>query len=280
MLLANIDQGNGPALVLLHSYCQDKLIWEDMGIILEKEFRTIRVDLPGHGDSPCFPEHSQPSIDDYADAVIETLDFLSIERFLLVGYSLGGYIAASLCEKIPHRIMGVCMLHSSFLPETKERKDAIDQIPYYLRKVGVETMVLSTLASYMGHKTGAFSNTPLAFAGHLPPEQLTTLQTLIARSIHMSPTGIIQGAFALKNRPNRRELLGQLPFPLRFIAGKQDKLLPMSDAILQSGLPKDGQLHVIEGVSHLGPLEAFQKVLLSIQCFCQYCLAVEEGRYQ
>jgi pimeloyl-ACP methyl ester carboxylesterase len=92
------ETGKGHPVILLHGFPMNRSVWDSFIPELSKNFRVITIDLPGFGDSPAIFEESF-SIGDAADAVLDFLQQKKLSACLLVGHSLGGYVALSLVEK-------------------------------------------------------------------------------------------------------------------------------------------------------------------------------------
>ena len=86
-------RGSGPTLVLLHGWGLNARVWDGLVGALCDRYRTITVDLPGHGRSPWLPERS--SLQAQAEQVRATLAPLA-DEYSLLGWSLGGQIALQL----------------------------------------------------------------------------------------------------------------------------------------------------------------------------------------
>lgn len=100
MTLGHVDDGGaGPALLLSGSIGTTTAMWEPVLPLLE-EFRTIRVDHPGHGGSPV----ASASLDEYGRGVLDVLDGLGVERTHVCGLSLGGGLAIWLATRAPERV--------------------------------------------------------------------------------------------------------------------------------------------------------------------------------
>ena len=113
--------GTGNALVFLHGFCESKEIWSDFTKQLLQEYRVVLLDLPGYGENTAPRE--KYSIDNNADFVREVLQYLNINKCILIGHSMGGYTAMAFAEKYPELLSGVVMFHSSALPDTEEKKE-------------------------------------------------------------------------------------------------------------------------------------------------------------
>ncbi len=103
MLVAHDDVGTGPTVVLLHAGIADRSMWsEHLDPLTRAGYRMLVLDLPGFGDTPAA---DQPPW----DAVLETLDAAGVERFALVGNSMGGAIALIIAVLVPKRVTAVAV---------------------------------------------------------------------------------------------------------------------------------------------------------------------------
>ncbi len=84
-------QGEGKAVVLLHGFCESKHVWHNIVADLSKIFKVISIDLPGFGESELCSD--KPSIENFARSVQDVLIHLQVESSVLIGHSMGGYVA-------------------------------------------------------------------------------------------------------------------------------------------------------------------------------------------
>jgi len=99
---------NAPTLVLLHGVTLTaELNWFGVVAALRRRYRVVTLDLPGHGDG--LPHRRPFTLEDCADDVAATADALGIDRFVPVGYSMGGFVAQLLWRRHPHRVAGLVL---------------------------------------------------------------------------------------------------------------------------------------------------------------------------
>ena len=103
-----------PAVVLLHAIATSSALWDAQIEVLAEHFRVIALDLPGHGGSAVLP--SAGSIEDYAGAVLATLDAMGVERFGLVGLSFGSSIAQAMAVMTPERVTSAVLAGGTAYP--------------------------------------------------------------------------------------------------------------------------------------------------------------------
>src|SRR5690349_2626165 len=94
------ENGKGPAVVLLHGFGEDSTVWKDQYEAFPG-FQLLLPDLPGSGGSPMIPDMSMEGM---AAVIQQWLDSLNIEQCILVGHSMGGYIALAFAETYSSRL--------------------------------------------------------------------------------------------------------------------------------------------------------------------------------
>ena len=116
--LAYDDTGSGLPIVFLHAFPLNRSMWAPQVSALSAQFRTIAIDLRGHGESDA-PLWSF-SLDQYADDVAALLDHLDIPQAVLVGLSMGGYVSLAFSRAYGKRLLGLV------LADTRAQADSPD----------------------------------------------------------------------------------------------------------------------------------------------------------
>jgi triacylglycerol esterase/lipase EstA (alpha/beta hydrolase family) len=108
------DQGNpdGIPLVLIHGANSSLHVWEGWARALKHEARLILVDLPGHGLTGAWPRGDY-TVEAYADFIEMLVDTLNLDRFVLVGHSLGGGVAWTFAATRPDRVSQLILVNSA-----------------------------------------------------------------------------------------------------------------------------------------------------------------------
>ncbi len=135
MLLPHDESGTGPTVVLLHARPTDRRMWrEHLPLLAAAGYRAIALDLPGYGEAVLPERHETTPADD----VLETLDALDVDRFTLVGNSLGALVGLQTAVAAPARVDGLLSIGyrrhdqppSVELNRAWQReRDALDAVP-------------------------------------------------------------------------------------------------------------------------------------------------------
>ncbi|MEO8778061.1 MAG: alpha/beta fold hydrolase [Rhodanobacter sp.] len=117
------EGGTGPTIVLLHGFASDKEVWLPVAKLLTAHFHVIIPDLPGWGASSRSPDGNY-DIDAQAGRLSSFVQDLQLARFLLVGHSMGGAIAAVYAAEHPEHVAALALVDSFGL---KSSENGFDQ---------------------------------------------------------------------------------------------------------------------------------------------------------
>ncbi len=104
--------GTGSCVVLLHGFCEDSGIWDAFLPQLSRKYSVIVPDLPGFGESSSL---ESTTVEDMADAVCKVLQKTGVSKFVVIGHSMGGYVALALAEKYPNATSGLMLYRLCFI---------------------------------------------------------------------------------------------------------------------------------------------------------------------
>lgn len=252
--IAFTDKGKGRAVVLLHGFLGSKEQWADIRDHLAKHFRVVCIDLPGHGQSDCFGYIH--SMDLMAKAVKAVLDKLHLKKYVLVGHSMGGYTALAFAELLPEHVKGLCMFHSTSYPDTEQKKKDRDKAISVVKK-NPKIFVKATIKNLFAAKNLKFFKKQVSFA------------TQIAAKTPKQ--GIVNALEGMKDRPSRDILLHYATYPIQFIIGKYDSVLPMQSLLDQSKMPKKKHALLLDESGHMGFLEQPDTCVKYMKRFFRVC---------
>ena len=238
------------AVVLLHGFAEDGAIWDEQVKALKEQFLLIIPDLPGSGHSSL---DTDTSMEDLAEAVKTILDTEAIEKCILIGHSMGGYIALAFAEKYPDRLLAFGLFHSTAFADSEEKKEA--------RRKGIDFIRRNGAAPFIKQSTpNLFSET--FRRDH--PEQVTGL---IERASNFNPESLIRYYEAMICRRDRTEILRNFPRPILFIIGAQDTAVPLISSLQQCYLPRLSYIHILEKAGHMGMKEDVRRSNQYLQDF-------------
>jgi pimeloyl-ACP methyl ester carboxylesterase len=242
------DSGKGSTLVLLHGFLENQGMWTELVAVYKQKYRVITLDLLGHGNSGCLGYVH--SMEDQADLVHELLTQLRIRKAIVVGHSMGGYVALALAEAYPEVLKGLVLLNSTARADTKERKLNRDRA---IKAVKKDHQLFINLSI-----ANLFSETNR--------ERLTTTIERIKKEALATPLqGIIAALEGMKIRKDREVLLHFAPFPMLLILGTQDPVLPFETTKDQVELSQTQLVHFDGG--HMSHLENTEELIAALSAF-------------
>ncbi len=232
------DQGNGHPVVMLHGFPLDHTIWQPVVRLLDGKARFITPDLRGYGKSPDRSEvHSMRLL---VEDVLLLLDRLKLERVVLVGHSMGGYVSLAFAQAYPHRLSGLGLISTQADEDTPERRQARLRTARDVRTKGSDLVA------------------------HGMPSKLT-LNPEIQQQLHemmhtMRPQSVILSLKGMAERSDANSWLPTIKVPALVIAGEMDQLIPLQKSRDMVTMLNKGWLIEIPEAGHVPMMETPQKV--------------------
>lgn len=245
--------GTGQPIVLLHGYCEDRQMWDHF-IPLLPSAQYITIDLPGFGDSEIIPDIS---IKEMAEVVMAILKELKIDKLILIGHSMGGYISLAFAEKFPSTLIGLGLFHTHPYADTDLQKASRNKSIDFLQRNGSAHYAKQLIPKLFPAGFTRFNN--------------FLINNLIYRASRFPLEALIGGQQAMRDRPDRSEILTKVTFPVHFIIGKKDTTVDEKKAIEQTTLADNSLIHILPDVGHMGMFERPKKTAMMVTQFIKYC---------
>ncbi len=246
--------GTGQPIVLLHGFTESSAIWHFFEEALGQSHTVITIDLPGHGRSDCFSEVH--SMEQMAEAVYQVFESHGIGSAVIIGHSMGGYVALSFAKRFPMRVSGLGLFHSTASADSDAARKGRD---------------LAIKAVDQNHQGFLLNFIPELFAPSNREKYSREIASLIAKSNQMDKRGIIAALAGMKERPDMVGFLSEMACPVMFIAGKCDSRIPIEILTPQFSLPKASYTLVLDYVGHMGYIEAREETLEFVSFFVKAC---------
>lgn len=237
------ERQHGTPVIFLHGFPFDHTIWEPVIPLLEQDARLILPDLRGFGSSPITDGTYTMRL--LAEDIAHLMDRLEIEKAVLVGHSMGGYVSLAFAQAYPNRLLGLGLVATHSAADTPERRQSRYKTAESVLRKGARVVASNMVESLTPKK-----------------ELLKPIQSLILQA---HPTGI---AGALRGMAERHDLTGELSnitVPAVVIVGGADKLVnhELVETMAQM-LPK-GWLVKIPDAGHMLTMEHPQQVASALQ---------------
>lgn len=250
--------GKGNAVVLLHGFLENSAMWNEIANILSKRNRVICIDLLGHGQTGNLGYIH--SMEDQANMVNAVLNHLRLRKYIFVGHSMGGYVALAFAKLFPESVKGLCLMNSTALPDSEEKKLSRDRAIKAIKK---------------NHKTFVRVAIPMLFSEKNREIYLKEIEQITQEALELSPQGIIAALEGMKIRKNQTSLYKTANFPIQMIIGKKDPALDYDSLISQT---KNTKVNVIEFPDgHMSHIENKNELTETLISFIKKPLSPQRG---
>lgn len=241
------DEGpkEAPALVFAHALGADLTMWDAVLPLLPEGLRIIRMDMRGHGQSPC-PPGPYPMGDLVRDAAA-ALDRLGVKDCCFVGISIGGIIAQGLAAERKDLVRALVLSNTAVKIGTTAMWEArMDMV----RKEGIEALTKPNMQRWFARET---------HRDHLP------LVFRAAEIMEATPLQGYLGCMAAISDTDLFESTARLTLPTLVTAGSEDGSTPADLVRELADLIPGSQFKLIRKAGHMSPIEqpeAFAEALV------------------
>ncbi len=232
-------RGQGPALTLIHGFPLSHRIYDTQFRALSHHYRVITPDLRGFCKSALGTD--EVTMDTYADDIAAILDELGIEKTVLGGLSMGGYIAFAFWRRHPQRVQALILMNTRAAPDSEEGRQNRYRLIEQVRREGLTPLIESIIPKLVA---------PATLKGK--PHVLRKLRHIMEGA---TVEGVIAALKAMAERPDSRPTLETITVPTLVIAGQADALIPVSEAEDMAMRIPDAYLYIVPQAGHLVTME-------------------------
>jgi pimeloyl-ACP methyl ester carboxylesterase len=249
-----VMSGATPPLVLLHGFPLDRSMWAPQVEAFRSERRLIVPDLRGFGDD--IREVSGIlTMEGLAADLRELLDREGVDRAVLCGLSMGGYVAMAFAERWPERLAGLVLANTRSTADDAAGRAARERMAADVLEKGTGVVARAMLPKLF---------TPANLARQDGMDRIGAPERVRRIIARQRPATVAAAARGMALRPDRTAVLHRLRMPALVITGDADQLMPMhTSEHLLAALP-NASLAIVAGSAHLPNLErpeAFNEVL-------------------
>ncbi len=231
-------RGEGAPILFIHGFPFDRTMWRHQLAGLSR-WKRIAPDLRGAGASSA-PADGY-SVARYADDVVQVLDALELERTVMCGLSLGGYVLFELLRRHAGRVRAAVFCNTKAVADSSEARRGRDEMAALAEREGAAAVAERLLPQVLA---------PATFAAQ--PEVVAHVREMITRT---PVPGLVGALHALRDRPDSTPMLGSIGVPALVIAGEDDKIAPADGMRLMARAIPGAQFAAIPAAGHLAPLE-------------------------
>ena len=230
---------DAPVIIFIHGFPFNKSMWNGQIEALKDNFRVIAYDIRGHGNS-------DPGIDDFSIELfvidlLRLMEKLKLEKSILCGLSLGGYIALNTVLKYPDRFDGLILNDTQCIADTPEIKETRCTAIIRIKEKGVEQYADEIIKKLFASESFIKKRNMIAEVKEMI---INTPKLTLSNTLH-----------ALAERKETCTRLPEIKIPVLIMVGKEDKITPIAAAQQMHELIKDSHLQIIPHAGHVTNLE-------------------------
>lgn len=246
------DSGSGKALFFLHSFGHNKNLWyPQLSHFAGRGYRVIAPDMPGHGESSFDPANH--TVDSIAETSIELLDKLGVNKAVVAGISIGGYILLKMMARRPDLFEGMVMICTKAEADTDEIKAR--------RRAQIENIRTNGLRAFVE------LTAPKRVGPRVVTERPWVVDWIKLMNYTVSAEANAATLEAMALKADDSATLPKITVPALVLSGSDDIFIPKDSPYnLEKGI-KNSVHHVIEGAGHVASLEFPDEVNRHMETF-------------
>jgi 3-oxoadipate enol-lactonase len=214
-------------------------MWKPQVEILSPNYRVITYDVRGHGESDV--GDGQYLLEFFVDDFVGLLDYMHIEKAIVMGLSMGGYIALRVIERNPERFRALVLCDTRSEADTNEGKVKRATSIKTVKTQGVKTFAEEFVKAVFAPQTFQTN-----------PDAVNFIKDIIE---HNSPIGICGTLLALASRTDTTTALPNIAVPTLILVGEHDALTPPSASEAMKEKISNAELQIIPNAAHMSNLE-------------------------
>lgn len=240
MKLPYTTYGSGLDVILLHAFPLSSIMWEpNIKTLLNIGCRVITPDLRGFGKNNYSAE--KHSLGDLARDIADLLDFLEIEKAIIGGLSMGGYVLFNFYKIYPERVSALILCDTTFAADTDEKRTSRFKLIEQIKKNGSQALVENVLPDLISYDT-KINNKSL-------------VDYLKKEFLKVNPGSAVAALHGMAERIDHTNVLNKINIPTLLIFGEDDRVTNLETAKIMNQKIKDSRLKIIRQAGHYSNLE-------------------------
>ena len=237
-VLAVEVRGGGLPVLFVHGFPFDRSMWKHQLAALAR-YQRIAPDLRGAGASTA-PVDGY-SMSRYADDLVAVLDAAGVDRAVVCGLSMGGYVTFELLRRHPDRVHALILCDTKAEADSPQARHGRDELAALAERAGATAVAERLLPELLAPATHTAQ-----------PEVVQQVKAMIAGT---SVAGLVGALHALRDRPDSTALLPQIRVPTLVLGGADDQIAPPAVMQAMAAVIPGSQFATVPSAGHLAPLE-------------------------
>jgi pimeloyl-ACP methyl ester carboxylesterase len=239
--------GKGKPLILLHGFPMNQKVWQEFSPLLSESFAVYTPDLPGFGKSPM--SEGDFTLADVARRMNQWVEDQRLAGAVIIGHSMGGYVALEMVRQAPAQFSGLGLFHSTALPDNDEKKESRTKVVKFIDDNGV----LAFTSNFIQPLFAEENHPAVSFVKDV--------------TVEASKEAVQGYTKAMRDRRDNTDVLRNFKGEVLMIGGEKDKGIPADSLRSQSGLNNKTTLHIFPGVAHMGMFEKREETAAIVKAF-------------
>ncbi len=249
-----VKTGTGPVLVLLHGFPESGNLWRTVRARLAAHFTLIIPDLPGSGGSTL---EQDTGIYDMADCVAEILDHEKIDRAVIAGHSMGGYVGFAFARRYPHKTLGLSLVHSTPAPDDEEKKKIRLKAIGIIQNGGKTAFIRQMVANF--------------FSASYKQAHPDIVEEQVAGGVATPDESLINYYYAMINREDQRMWLENTSIPIQWVIGMEDNVIYYKNILANCTKSGINFVTFYHNCGHMAMFEATDSLINDLTSFVYHC---------
>ncbi|MDQ3142758.1 MAG: alpha/beta fold hydrolase [Bacteroidota bacterium] len=228
-----------PVIIFIHGFPFNKSMWNVQTEALKESFRVITYDVRGHGDTDS--GIGDFSIDLFVDDLLFLMNSLKLDKVVLCGLSMGGYIALNAIKKYSERFEALVLCDTQCVADTPEQKEK--------RMKTIESIQENGVEKYADESIKNLFTSQSIIQKH---EGIDIIKDMI---INTTVKTLCSTLLALSTRRETCSNLSDINIPVLIMVGKEDKITPPEAAQFMHEKIENSILIILDHAAHVANIE-------------------------
>ena len=246
--------GSGPAIVLLHGFPESGTLWQHIWHELCASFTVIIPDFPGSGNSLL---EKGTNMADMAACIKMIMGEEHIDKAIIAGHSMGGYVAFAFAGLFPGRVAGLSLVHSIPLADDEERKN--------IRLKSIELIRNGGKNAFLSQMV------PNLFSASFKRSNSLAVKQQVDEALKMTEDSLINFYKAMIMRRDHTFVLEAATFPVQWIIGSDDNVIYYKKILEQCNKSNINFVSFYRDCGHMSMVEAPKALSHDLKEFTDYC---------
>jgi 3-oxoadipate enol-lactonase len=226
-------------IIFVHGFPYDHTMWENQVKALSQDFYCVTYDIRGLGNSPA--GDGQFTLEMFVDDLVGIVDELKLNKPVLCGLSMGGYIALRTIERIEEKFRALILCDTKSTADNDETK--------LKRAAGIKKINTEGVQKYVSEFI------PNCFAEESIVKLGNEYKSILENSMKFNPAGVKGCLLAMAGRTDTTGYLSKIKIPVLLLCGEKDKLTPPNVMKEMADKIPGSEFQIVPGAGHISPIE-------------------------